>query len=536
MDISLLIVDDEQETRDGLLWYISQMDIDFSKIQTASDGIAALKHTREFMPNILLCDIRMPNMDGLELATTLLSKNPEMRVIFISGYADKEYLKYAITLQADGYIEKPIILDELSSILKRSVNILVNSLQKKAEYERISEVAVVYAKQQIFQALLQSPYKLASVRNKFALHFDNIPEVGAFATIVFHIKWVETVHSNKRELDLQQMQRIIEHKLSVATSDGLCNAYFSGKLSSTRIGAVVQIHYNRLLDFCSKLENIGLQLQHQFKSVDSICLAIGDKVNRLNEVSESYTKACSAVEWLLFSESSKQIICCNEACPINPKDLSKQLSEKLKQLNFYAAKQLIIKQTQEISAYELSEVKKVRGYYSKLLYICMDFENLFQGHTYNEMYRRGMISVFLQLHTLNEVSRFVLSRIEKMYPNMTLPTDISPKIRAAIEYIWDNIGDPSLSVGTISESLGFTENYLCTLFKSEVGNTLNKTILSQRIELAKRLLISNFKLYEVSSMVGFSDPNYFSTVFKKQVGSTPTDFRRSIQNNSGDLS
>jgi len=201
-------------------------------------------------------------------------------------------------------------------------------------------------------------------------------------------------------------------------------------------------------------------------------------------------------------------------------------------LNFYAAKQLIVKQTQEIGAYELSDAKLVRNYYQKLLNVCLDFENELHGHLANEIYRKGIISIFQQLQTLSEVSRFVLSRIENMYPVKNLPANLSPKIKAAIEYIWNNISDPSLSVRSISESLGFTENYLCSLFKREVGMTLNKVILNQRIELAKRLLVGKFKLYEVAERVGFSDPNYFSTVFKKQVGMSPTDFRRYIQNNS----
>lgn len=533
MSINLLIVDDEQETRNGLLWYISQMnDIKFSAIHTASDGPAALRITRDFMPDILLCDIRMPNMDGFELANKLLKKNSEMRVIFISGYAVKEYLKSAINLQADGFIEKPIILDELSRILKRSVDILHRNMQEKGEYNQLSKIAAMYARHQILQALLLYPSKIDLTRKKFAKFFDSIPEYGSFSAVVFRIKWKHTSDFNIREFDLQQILQLVESDLSAVSDNKTCNTYFCGRLTSDLIGAVVRVHCGRLQDFCSGLKKICSLVQRRFKSVDSIYVAIGDTMNSLKRVSESCTMAVQAVDWLIFKESGRQIVCCGDICYVSPEDKSKQLSEKLEQLNFYAAKQLIVKQTQEIGAYELSDAKLVRNYYQKLLNVCLDFENELHGHLANEIYRKGIISIFQQLQTLSEVSRFVLSRIENMYPVKNLPANLSPKIKAAIEYIWNNISDPSLSVRSISESLGFTENYLCSLFKREVGMTLNKVILNQRIELAKRLLVGNFKLYEVAERVGFSDPNYFSTVFKKQVGMSPTDFRRYIQNNS----
>ena len=117
----LLIVDDERITRNVLLNHIPWSEIGITKIETAGDGREALEIAKGFKPNIVLSDIRMPKMNGLELARCLKAEQEDCRIIFLSAYSDREYLKEAIQLRAVSYVEKPIKPDEIKEVVKSAV-------------------------------------------------------------------------------------------------------------------------------------------------------------------------------------------------------------------------------------------------------------------------------------------------------------------------------------------------------------------------------------------------------------------------------
>ena len=113
--MKLLIADDEKLTREGLKNGIAWEELGIDEIRLAHDGRDALRITETFLPDIVLTDVRMPHMDGIEMAKALKDRFPELSVIFMSGYSDREYLKAAIRLRAVSYVEKPIHLNEVSA-------------------------------------------------------------------------------------------------------------------------------------------------------------------------------------------------------------------------------------------------------------------------------------------------------------------------------------------------------------------------------------------------------------------------------------
>lgn len=117
----LLIIDDEDNTREGIIESISWDKIGISQVEQADDGVNALKKTSTFAPDIILTDVRMPRMDGIELSFKLKELYPDCKIIFMSGYSDKEYLMSAIQLKAVNYIEKPINIHELEQAVRDAV-------------------------------------------------------------------------------------------------------------------------------------------------------------------------------------------------------------------------------------------------------------------------------------------------------------------------------------------------------------------------------------------------------------------------------
>lgn len=119
--MKLMVVEDEKVIRNGLLKHVPWQKLGVWEVQAAKNGEKALELAETFHPDIVLSDIRMPGMSGIELCRTLREKYPEIEIIFSTGYADKEYLKAAIDLHAVGYVEKPVNVNLLAENVKEAV-------------------------------------------------------------------------------------------------------------------------------------------------------------------------------------------------------------------------------------------------------------------------------------------------------------------------------------------------------------------------------------------------------------------------------
>ena len=139
--MKLLIAEDEARAREGLKQLVPPV---FTQVQTAGNGQDALAIALEMKPDVVLCDVRMPKMNGIELARQLRLRFSDIHILFISAYSDKEYLKSAISIQADGYLEKPIDEGELLDYLNR----IAADIQARQRLERRqSDLADLFARQ-----------------------------------------------------------------------------------------------------------------------------------------------------------------------------------------------------------------------------------------------------------------------------------------------------------------------------------------------------------------------------------------------------
>ena len=118
MGYSVLVVDDEKMPREILRDRLPWAELGVARVDVAEDGAQALELARAHRPDVVLSDVKMPRMNGLELAGAVREMYPECQFIFLSGYTDKEYLKGAIKLRAASYVEKPIDLEEVAAVLR----------------------------------------------------------------------------------------------------------------------------------------------------------------------------------------------------------------------------------------------------------------------------------------------------------------------------------------------------------------------------------------------------------------------------------
>jgi len=158
----LLIVEDEYYTRQGIIDEIDLAAIGYDAVEQADDGVNGLRVARTFRPDVILADVRMPRMDGVEMCYSLRRLLPDCSIVFMSGYADKEYLKAAIDLKAASYIEKPFRTRELRDVLERAASL------RRQEQERASREADLLRRAEAGAPLLRSEAALMLVQNDSA--------------------------------------------------------------------------------------------------------------------------------------------------------------------------------------------------------------------------------------------------------------------------------------------------------------------------------------------------------------------------------
>ena len=164
--MKLLIVDDEILTRTGLISSISWANLGIDEVYEAADGIEGLKTAEKYRPEIILSDVRMPRMNGIDMLYKIRESAPDTVFIFMSGYSDKEYLKAAIKLRAVNYVEKPLDLTEVEQAVRTAAERhlqIVESRQSKDMKLNIFASKLALALTHPWHSIKESVEQLASV-------------------------------------------------------------------------------------------------------------------------------------------------------------------------------------------------------------------------------------------------------------------------------------------------------------------------------------------------------------------------------------
>lgn len=493
MPYSVGIVDDERMTRDSLSHLIPWDHLGLEVSFTATDGLDALHLLEDRPVDILLTDVRMPHMNGIELSMNVRAKYPLCKIVFLSGYTDKEYLKSAISLKVEQYVEKPIDIEELQSVLQKIVEQLQSqeepSLAKGFPLSSLAKASRLI-KQEIASELL-NPLKggYSFVHSRFyPLYFD-WQESGQYQVVC--------IHSHRHTPLLETFCQVMD-EIQVP---GLTYDYMGTTFGSGEVAMVTS-----RLDM-SHLAVIQQALEREMQEVLSIGVSQPcHSIHQLPKAWEVARKTCSqwfylqkgtiayATDISLFEGSSPM-------CPLNLETVEMRFS------SVKAAFEQLAKQ-------RWTDIPRLKGQLYTLYLKMMDL-------TINEHH---MSFEDFSEHTLAEMQELVLYG---MHVFGTLGNDTyDAKVKETIHYILWHYMDMNLSIKVLADHAGLSQNYLCSLFKQNTQTTINNVMMDVRMEKAKKLLrTTDLRLYEIAQKVGMADPNYLSSMFKNRSGMTPSQYR-----------
>ena len=513
--MNLLIVDDEELTREGLLGSIDWVSLGISNIYQADDGINGLSLVRKYKPQIIISDVRMPRMDGIEMANKVREEFPDCHIIFMSGYSDKEYLKAAIRLKAISYVEKPILPAEVEDAVREAIS-----------NEAIHQISKVSASRQIQEAVSKLALEITSskfdstgnIEKQFAALTMPVKQTTVFTTVI--IKFIDDysrISSSKQQEILEKVNKLTEinHMQFIWTVKQdeylIYHLFASEKPSMSSLTKIVQNLAEKLSQIC-----------HFY-------IAIGKTVSGIDRVFDSYNSAVLLLQSSFFYEYNSILFPEKETKDSHPisADIISDFQESLLAQNKEKALRIAQVLYEKLINNQGILVNYVKDFYYKL------FMELYKAASHKQVYisdadgsSETILDYISKSGTLTILHNLLKEKIDLLFYAIETNVQENSTIFLIKAFISKNFQNENLSVKDISEHVYLSTSYVCTIFKNETGKTLNQYLTDYRMERAKTLLLDpRYKITDISAKVGYSDSNYFGKTFKKMVGLSPSEFR-----------
>jgi two-component system, response regulator YesN len=496
---NLLIVDDEKNIRLGIEAMISREFAGQFVIETASDGIEALEKIKGTSFDLLITDIKMPRMDGIQLIQQIHQLGlSSPALIILSGYDDFEYTKAAIKSKVKDYLLKPVNRSELFQTVR---NILEEFKNRTAHtYQRMEE----YRSSQLNYILL-NPNIQKEVVEKLCQNIQISPFSDGYYVGIF---------DHRKKLEGEDLLLRISHYFE--TND-------KAILFLDKDDRVVVISQDNI--FMQVIEGLSKEKYLTFST------GVSTLKNQIGDLKEAYHEANHALKYHFLFPRSKVIFYENTSNRNNnseiPIEMIKKISnmlgtEREKELK---SNLLQVMDYEKISEHHISymeclskEINMVfEHFFSKLgdesvetFKLFNKVENIYNFESFYEYYQ-ALEDLLMRLHEYNKQLRSVYS--EQKYMDK------------AISFIKENY-HKDLNLAVVSNHISLNYSYFSHMFKEYIGQNFVDYLKKVRIDEAKKLLVQpEYKVLEISEMVGYKNPKQFARVFREIEGISPTEYR-----------
>jgi two-component system, response regulator YesN len=527
----VLIADDEFLVRVGLKTTINWEENGFQIVGEAKNGKEAIELFQKHDPDILLTDIRMPVMDGLELIQTLKKMKKNLKAVILTHYDDFGYAKEAIKHGASEYILKSDLSDEnLLEVLKK--------LSEEIEAEGTSESQstnkdikesfnVELYMDDLLKQIVLSNIKSGDDLDQILTGHEKIFKYNSYVFFTFVLEDISgTSYEKDKELFLKTIKNILnqvfdemyfEYSLFIENSEITCLLNVSISDDNAHYAKTI---FNCILMFKKNLKQfLDIELSVGISEISNF---INSLVNLLKQ-SRIAQKHCFFEPIGIVAFKEEMLMRVDAAPQINleiVKGFVKVLSSE--QIVVYIetifTRLMVLKQ--------IGWVKDIFIDFLSFAKIISNELNLKSEPALNET--KFSYDNFDRLHSIDAVKHYIIDIYCSIvdYLSGKKQDKYSYIISKSINFIKQNY-HKNIALTDAAEYLEISKSYLSLLFKQETGINFTAFLTNYRIETAKKLLVSsNYKIYEIAEKVGFENPYYFSKVFKEVTGITCKEFKR----------
>lgn len=524
----VLLVDDEEEVIQVIIKKINWEEIGFIVTGYADNGIRAFEMVEEFQPDVVMTDIKMPFMDGMELSKRIKAEYPTTKILFFTGFDEFEYAKEAIHLEAEEYLLKPVNSVELTNVFMR----LKTKLDQEINEKRNVEILQKYYMESL--PLLQTNFYSSLIEGK--IHEEEIPKYLSdyqlsftgpfFCSLVIHTSSSQVPDNINPVLLSTSVYKQAKERLA-SKWQAKCFSYLGNTVLISQLKKESDV--SELTDECDRFCKYARNIIGAVVTV-----GIGQVCENIIALPQSYCSAREAVSYRVIYGASRAI---------NMKEITFKKVEKVTSADDAGLSDLF----KMISIGSEEDVSKAADQY--LSYTSFPNKSLQQYHIeimeiISKLYRFAINNDIVTDDFSGDIKNLYSKLID--FEPATLRTWLincclslrnklinvrsnSTKsfVSKAKEYVHQNYADEGLSLDHICEVLGVSNCYFSSIFKKETGNSFISYLTDYRMNKAScQLIETTEKSYIIAKNVGYTDPNYFSYVFKKRFGVSPSKYRR----------
>ena len=542
--LKIFLAEDEVIVRETIKRMIPWEELGFELVGEAADGEMALPLLIRQKPDLLITDIKMPFMDGLTLAKLAKKELPELKIVILSGYDDFNYAKQAINIGVEDYLLKPITKNALIERISEIRSRYEHEKTQKEYYEKFQREMQAYEKnssRDFFEALVRGSMDMMEVYKKAEkLGVDIVAE--AYNILIFTMNSEEDFSGQKEGYSEWE-----------AESLEMMEGFFSGNPLA--------------MLFRSNIFSYGVLLKGQKESIKEITkecvgkiqgilkrkeskrewfLAVGQPVERLSQIKKSYHTASRAfsqrylyVENILYYDEMEMMehrsgqadtndnayLKKVDVNALNPAILQKFLSNGIQEETenfvkdyFYAIGQepmeSLVFRNYVILNVRFSVITFLKG-------LGCDTEGMEPENTEEILAESGKNIESAIAYAEKMVSQAITIRDQNSgNKNRSI-------LKTAVDFIESHYMEEEISLNTVANVANVSANHFSALFSQNMGQTFIEYLTSLRMNKAKELLrCTGMRSSEIAGEIGYKDAHYFSYLFKKTQGMTPSDYRK----------
>ncbi len=528
----VFLVEDEFVIREGIKKNIDWQANGYEFCGEAGDGELAWPMIQKTKPDIVITDIRMPFMDGLELSRLIKKEMPWIEIIILTGHQEFEYAKEGITLGVAQYLSKPISGEELL----REIGVVAQKIEEKRKEQEIKEKY----RQEMEENFQKERKELFGYLVTGSKSVTELLELGEKQGMDLSAMWygivlMKTQSMNHAQdeysnslIEIEERLKLLDQKKQVLSFD----RNLEGKAMLFRADSKEELETIRK-EYLEEME----QMLREYDSVRYFG-GVGAAVNRLRELSVSFESASHAF-------AHRYLI--GESCILNSTDMEQGVYREQEEFHLHDVN------TKQIDRNKIKEFLKLGDQGEVIYFVEEFFKALGTGALKSNIFRQ-YITMDAYFCVVDFLEGLELMRDEIAAPDMmsgaqqsqenAMQYVVSIMTRAielrdgkasnhygdivdeVMDYIEKHYAEEELSLNLLASHVNFSPNHLSMVFSQQTGQTFIKYLTDFRMNKAKELLrCTNKRSSAIALEVGYKDSHYFSYLFKKTQGMTPTQYR-----------
>jgi two-component system response regulator YesN len=538
----ILVVDDEPIHRREMVNMIRSLRNSY-EVAEAANGLNALEILNNEEFNIIITDVKMPLMDGLQLIEALDKRVNRIKVVILSGYDYFDYAKRALKLGACDYLLKPVDEDTIEAMLRRVEELLEIQMAGDKTREKLQE-----------QLSIAYPVYVDNAMNKWIngeLSEDEAKKLGGVFEnkgycrfILLQVSCLEanTDYNNTSNINEEMKSYLRDNVFNHLEQFGHKLSFFIENKSLIIAGSITSLecedndYTNRLEHQLKQLAAIIYEERH-IKIKTGVSSAHNCMFSQFDANAEAYrqayTEAVNALEYGFYKTRAVNFYSENEVIPgMNTLEISSSLETKIKNAVMSNDKNI----AGEVIRNELRRViengkpipDKIRSYAEELIFTFMNsvFHTLGKMHCSELTAKiKQTLATCIDYMELVKLSEYFVSDIFEA-AEVISKSKSSYIVQKCVNYINEHLHE-DLNVEVLADKFHFNVSYFSTIFKKNMGIGLSDYITDTRMQKAAQLLsLNNEKVYKIARKVGFCDVKYFYKIFRKKFGVTPNHYRK----------